>query len=75
MGLINFLASSYITKKNVVNLTLMLSDLGCIETMMVHGIEVICLPPHTTHILQPLDVAIGFNKIVLFRGNRFVHAY
>ena len=41
-----------------------LFNLGYIEFMKAHNVEICCFPPHCTHILQPLD----YVPFVMFKG-------
>lgn len=50
-------------------------SLQCLEYCMEHEIELICLPPHTTHVLQPLDRTV-FKPLKTYyhhETNSFVH--
>ena len=50
-------------------------SLQCLEYCVEHQIELLCLPPHTTHVLQPLDRTV-FKPLKAYyhqEGNIFIH--
>lgn len=51
-------------------------SLQCLEYCAQHEIELLCLPPHTTHVLQPLDRTV-FKPLKTYyhhETNSFVHS-
>jgi hypothetical protein len=51
------------------------SSLKCLDYCRDNGIEMLCLPPHTIHVLQPLDRTV-FNPIKTYyhqAATNFMH--